>query len=269
MGALSSLLHYSTVVQQQISQCATSTKQRINELCSMDLQPYTQNQEYYDTCRRKIYLQYKTLYEKSQPSGTARGFIDLLQSNTTARGLIDNMLGPELIAVLEGLARLGLPSPQPMHLAALLPTDEFDPALVVMADVRAYFQVAYKRFTDAIPKFVDYEFLRAFESSVDIALRQMVPSTEQCVQFLQGAPEDNQLRNDLLGRKKRLDAAREKLDTIFMSNASEPPSTSSSLGDTIPLPSFPFASGVSSYLGSRPPSLIPDRIRGYLSSHVP
>jgi len=139
MGA-SSLLHYSTVVQQQISQCATSTKQRIDALCSMDLQPYTQNQEYYDTCRRKIYLQYKTLYEKSQPSGTARGFIDLLQSNTTARGLIDNMLGPELIAVLEGLARLGLPSPQPMHLAALLPTDEFDPALVVMADVRAYFQ---------------------------------------------------------------------------------------------------------------------------------
>jgi hypothetical protein len=132
-----SLLYYSIVVQQQISQCATSTKQRIDALCSMDLQPYTQNQEYYDTCRRKLYLQYKTLYQKSQPSGSAQGFIDLLQSTVTARGFVDS---PELIAVLEGLARLGLPLHQPMDLAALLPTDEFDPALVVMADVRAYFQ---------------------------------------------------------------------------------------------------------------------------------
>lgn len=105
----------------------------------MDLQPYTQNQEYYDTCRRKLYLRYKTLYQQSQPSGVAQGFIDLLQSNVT-RGFIDSMVSPELVAVLDGLARLGLPLLQPMDLTALLPTDEFDPALVVMADVRAYFQ---------------------------------------------------------------------------------------------------------------------------------
>jgi len=103
----------------------------------MDLQPYTQNQEYYDTSRRKLYLRYKTLYQQSQPSGVAQGFIDLLQSKATAGGFIDS---PDLIGVLDGLARLGLPLLQPMDLTALLPTDEFDPALLVMADVRAYFQ---------------------------------------------------------------------------------------------------------------------------------
>jgi hypothetical protein len=78
------------------------------------------------------------LYQQSQPSGAAQAFIDLLQK-AASRGLIESIVGPELIAVLEGLSILGLRL-QAMDLTALLPIDEFDPALVAMADVRAYFQ---------------------------------------------------------------------------------------------------------------------------------
>lgn len=38
-----------------------------------------------------------------------------------------------------------------------------DPALAIMAGVRAHFQVAYKRFTDNVPLAIDQEFIKGVE----------------------------------------------------------------------------------------------------------
>lgn len=45
--------------------------------------------------------------------------------------------------VLNGLTDIGLPGTVPTDLAKLLPADPYDPAIEIMAGVRAYFQGMY------------------------------------------------------------------------------------------------------------------------------
>ncbi|KAF8885931.1 hypothetical protein BD779DRAFT_643686 [Infundibulicybe gibba] len=65
---------------------------------------------------------------------------------------------------------MGILDVKPEELAKLLPSDEMGPALSIMADVRAYFQVAYKRFADNVPLAIDYELVRGTERGVLAAL---------------------------------------------------------------------------------------------------
>ncbi|KAG5324967.1 hypothetical protein C0989_011659 [Termitomyces sp. Mn162] len=51
-------------------------------------------------------------------------------------------------------------------LAKLIESDGMEPALAIMADVRAYFQVAYKRFADNVPLAIDYELIWGVERNV-------------------------------------------------------------------------------------------------------
>jgi hypothetical protein len=42
--------------------------------------------------------------------------------------------------ILSGLAEIGMPGVKPEELPRLFPPDSMEPALIIMADVRAYFQ---------------------------------------------------------------------------------------------------------------------------------
>ncbi|KAG8984097.1 hypothetical protein FRB90_005572 [Tulasnella sp. 427] len=87
-----------------------------------------------------------------------------------------------------------------------------------MAEVRAYFQVAYKRFGDNIPKVIDADFVRAIDSSddgLDVALMSMDLSTEKCMEYLQEPRVVIQERSKLAGKKQRLEAAQLKLDRYY------------------------------------------------------
>ncbi|KAG6839747.1 hypothetical protein H0H93_005082, partial [Arthromyces matolae] len=72
--------------------------------------------------------------------------------------------------VLASLAEIGIHGLKPEALAKLIEPDGMEPALVIMADVRAYFQVAYKRFADNVPLAIDYELLWGVERNVLEAL---------------------------------------------------------------------------------------------------
>jgi hypothetical protein len=48
--------------------------------------------------------------------------------------------------ILAGLAELGVVGVKPEDIPKLLPPDQMEPALVIMADVRAYFQGSYNLF---------------------------------------------------------------------------------------------------------------------------
>lgn len=48
--------------------------------------------------------------------------------------------------VLNGLTDIGLPGTVPTDLAKLLPADPYDPAIEIMAGVRAYFQGMHRVF---------------------------------------------------------------------------------------------------------------------------
>ncbi|KAJ6458278.1 hypothetical protein C8R45DRAFT_560173 [Mycena sanguinolenta] len=62
--------------------------------------------------------------------------------------------------VVAGLTSIGLGGINVDDLVKLLPPDRMDPALNIMADVRAYFQVAYKHIADNIPLAIDHELVR-------------------------------------------------------------------------------------------------------------
>ncbi|KAF7304101.1 hypothetical protein MIND_00641600 [Mycena indigotica] len=80
---------------------------------------------------------------------------------------------PTISSVLGQLASLGLPGVAAADLAKLLPSDKMEPALEIMADVRAYFQVAYKRVSDNVPLAIDHELVRgARQGRAPAALRR-------------------------------------------------------------------------------------------------
>ncbi|KAG8891592.1 hypothetical protein FRC01_009629 [Tulasnella sp. 417] len=87
-----------------------------------------------------------------------------------------------------------------------------------MAEVRAYFQVAYKRFGDNVPKLIDADFIRAIDSSddgLDVALMTMDLSTEKCMEYLQEPRSIISERTKLAGKKQRLESAQSKLERYY------------------------------------------------------
>jgi len=64
--------------------------------------------------------------------------------------------------ILSGLAELGYVGLKEEDLGKLNPVDEYERELVVMAEVRGYFKVAYKRIIDNAPSLIDLKFVKAF-----------------------------------------------------------------------------------------------------------
>ncbi|KAG9043510.1 hypothetical protein FS837_009470 [Tulasnella sp. UAMH 9824] len=97
---------------------------------------------------------------------------------------------------------------------------DMTPALDIMAEVRAYFQVAYKRFGDTVPKQIDADFVRGIDGSdgsdgLDVALMSMDLSTEKCMEYLQEPATVIRERTSLAGKKQRLEAAQLKLERYY------------------------------------------------------
>ncbi|KAG8898576.1 hypothetical protein FRB99_007342 [Tulasnella sp. 403] len=89
--------------------------------------------------------------------------------------------------------------------------DDMEPALEIMAEVRAYFQ-------DNVPKEIDTDFVRVIDTDLDLALRYLDLSEAQCREWLKEPPPVTDRRNELTGKKNRLDAAQAKLTEFFRSN---------------------------------------------------
>ncbi|TFK68464.1 hypothetical protein BDN72DRAFT_841750, partial [Pluteus cervinus] len=69
-----------------------------------------------------------------------------------------------------------------------------DPALYIMADVRAYFQVAYQRFADSVPMAIDFELVQGLGRDIlqilSIGLGINGPDAqENCREWAQEKPE--------------------------------------------------------------------------------
>ncbi|KIK58162.1 hypothetical protein GYMLUDRAFT_45362 [Collybiopsis luxurians FD-317 M1] len=99
----------------------------------------------------------------------------------------------------------------------LTPPDEYERELRVCSEVRGYFQVAYKRMIDNIPRFIDLLFVRELGKTLQPFLISKfglgTPSAhERCATYL---GEDLALvarRDELLARKKRLESVDRELE---------------------------------------------------------
>jgi hypothetical protein len=112
-----------------IEKCADAAALRIDSLLEEEQEPFTMNEHYFMDLRSKFFTYYKKarLRSKSQ-------FIRNLEN----RG--DENMTNLMSKAISSLTRMGLEAADASALANLLPSDPMDPAIEIMADVRAYFQ---------------------------------------------------------------------------------------------------------------------------------
>jgi hypothetical protein len=130
------------IMQQHITGCLGHAEERISWLLALEDRPFTMNHHYLSDYRNKFLAHYKSARElQVQPD--IMKTIQSFSSSSAARGFPLNAYNGQLTGVakvMSGLAEIGVNGVKPEDLAKLLQPDNMEPALAIMADVRAYFQ---------------------------------------------------------------------------------------------------------------------------------
>lgn len=116
--------------------------------------------------------------------------------------------------LLSALARLGLGHITLADLSKLDPPDMYEMEMELMAEVRAYFSISYKRITDYVPLAIDHTFLHAFMSALQTTLiskLRLGTETQNCEAYLAEDADVAAERTELEGRMRRLESVREEL----------------------------------------------------------
>jgi hypothetical protein len=116
-------------MKEHMEKCADAAAQHINSLLEEEKEPFTMNEHYFSDYRSKFLAYYKDarLRAKSQ-------FIRNLENRD------DGDMMAAMSDALSSLTRMGLDQANASIFANLLSPDPMDPAIEIMADVRAYFQ---------------------------------------------------------------------------------------------------------------------------------
>ncbi|KAG8877756.1 hypothetical protein FRB97_003128 [Tulasnella sp. 331] len=202
------------VVTERLRRRFQTTLDRIKSLCANELTPYTLNEHYFFSNRSQFLGQYKNVYRQSKGH---KALLASLQTYNSLKNAGYDQHWQNIHDVMGGLAKLGVPGLKPTDLAKLLPEDEMAPGLEIMADVRAYFKVAYKRFVDNIPQQIDTDFIQGLDEDLGLALASLDLTDGQCTAWLQEDPEEVLRREELLGKKKRLELAKGKIESVVRS----------------------------------------------------
>ena len=136
-----SLIMHRNIIQQYIKCCLERTEEHISWLLEVEDWPFTLNTHYLSDYKAKFLAHYKG----SRQTYTQVNLIKSIQSYNPTVGSpnyhVPGTLQPTGIAkILAGLAEVGLSGVKPEDLPKLLPFDSMEPALMIMAEVRAYFQ---------------------------------------------------------------------------------------------------------------------------------
>ncbi|TCD65552.1 hypothetical protein EIP91_002516 [Steccherinum ochraceum] len=212
--------HAQTVVNDFIKMRSQETMARILWLLELEKNPRTLNGHYYSDYRDKFLGHYRAL----RHSDTHGVFLDNLKAYISRSPWAPKTdFGNYTSEALAGLVAMGLDGLRASDLARLLPSDPYEPALNIMASVRAYFQVAYKRFADNIPNAIDYELVLSLDR--DRALYNAIlkglgitgaQGFQKCKDFLQEPPNLVARREELQKKVERLQTAKRELLDVFL-----------------------------------------------------
>ncbi|KAJ6578487.1 P-loop containing nucleoside triphosphate hydrolase protein [Mycena capillaripes] len=206
------------LVQDHMTQRAEVAQSLIAKLIALENDgPLTLNAHYLADYKSKFFSHYKSAREEKQNPVLAQAIAAFKPDAVPAVDQYGNRLQLTGIAqTLSGLAGIGLGAVTAVDLVKLLPPDRFDPALNIMADVRAYFQVAYKRVADNVPLAIDHELVRGVG-------RDLLPTLYRglgvngpeglriCRELAQESPSVAGKREELLKRAERLETASREL----------------------------------------------------------
>ncbi|KAG8918974.1 hypothetical protein FRC01_001552 [Tulasnella sp. 417] len=206
----------SKITSEQILKCSKITESRIDSIFRSECSPYTQNEQYFLAYKTKMLTRYKIIHQELQgKANLVTALRDYNPSNQSSTGNTNQW--SYLNNAIANLANFGITA-KAEDFVMLLPQHDLTSALDIMAEVRAYFQVAYKRFGDSVPKLIDADFVRGIDSSddgLDVALMSMDLSTEKCMEYLQEPRSVILERTNLAGKKQRLEAAQLKLERYY------------------------------------------------------
>ncbi|KAF7304023.1 hypothetical protein MIND_00633500 [Mycena indigotica] len=196
------------LVQERLQRCTAATQALISKLVALEEPgPLTLNNHYLSDYKEKYLTRYRAAREKK----TNSEFTSTIQNHRRK-----SSYASEITEILSHLATMGLRDVKAADLTKLLPTDEMEPALHIMADVRAYFQVAYKRVTDIVPLAIDHELVRGVARGLLPILYNGLgiggaDGVRICREFAQEGSDVAAMREELLNKMERLQVARQEL----------------------------------------------------------
>ncbi|KAG1731844.1 P-loop containing nucleoside triphosphate hydrolase protein [Suillus paluster] len=189
-------------------------KGKVDWLLELEKMPTTLNVHYYSDYKDKFLAYYKGCRDEGE-------LIRKLQNyKAPSASPHKEAFQIGVNKALAGLNEAGI-SVHASDLLKLLPVDPMEPALVIMAGVRAYFQVAYKRFSDMVPMAIDHEVVRGLEKGMEHALRDGLnltgPDAEaRCRLMVQEHSTVVSKRTELQKKLDRLQAASLELRKLFV-----------------------------------------------------
>lgn len=218
-------------MQDHLKSCFARTEQRINWLVDLEDTPFSLNTHYLSDYKSKFLTFYRGVRNKGNYKDIM-GHIDAyIPSSSNSHKNASSPYG--ISKVMSGLAEIGLIGVQARDLAKLFKIDDMEPALEIMADVRAYFQgassgcevlwnpltpvlVACKRFSDNIPMAIDRELVYGVERDVLPLLRNglglnSIDAHHICKEFAQESPSVASKREELAKKLQRLEEASQQL----------------------------------------------------------
>ncbi|KAG2338315.1 hypothetical protein BDR05DRAFT_893920 [Suillus weaverae] len=214
-GALHSVL---MIVNEHLDAAAKQAKEKIDWLLELEKAPTTLNVHYYSDYKTKFLGYYKGCRDHGELTAKLQNY---RAPDTTHMSPNRGQTFQQAVhKALAGLTEAGL-SVQAGDLPKLLPVDPMEPALLIMAGVRAYFQVAYKRFADMVPLAIDYEIVRGLHKGIEQALLDGLSLTgpdayERCKLMVQEPSSVASKRTELQKKLDRLHAASSELRKLFV-----------------------------------------------------
>ncbi|KAF8991466.1 P-loop containing nucleoside triphosphate hydrolase protein [Cyathus striatus] len=195
-GNLENRIHL--ILHGHLKKCLQRTQEKIKWLLEVEGNPFSLNTHYLQDYKDKFLAHYKDARKDKHPPDDSH----------ESQGHVKS--------VLSGLAALGFSRVEEKDFAKLLSGDKMEPALEIMANVRSYFQVSYKRFVDNIPLAIDYELIRGVERG---ALKELysglglngVDAARICQELVQESPQVAHRREELSKKLQRLNVASEQL----------------------------------------------------------
>ncbi|CAE6498607.1 unnamed protein product [Rhizoctonia solani] len=200
------------IVFEKLEECKTATAQELEFLLDMESLPFTLNSHYYLDYKEKFLKHYATFRNNRSALGRSLR----AQPPSSPRRECAEQPDPLEVA-LENLRRAGFEKLSRQDLVKLLPADfSQQAALEIMASARAYYQVAYKRFSDTVPLAVDHRYIRAFERAIQTTLVAGLKISasdahDRCTKWMAEPQSVIRKRAELTDRKERLEAARMEL----------------------------------------------------------
>ncbi|KAF8419805.1 P-loop containing nucleoside triphosphate hydrolase protein [Boletus edulis BED1] len=201
------------IVNDHLDRAAIQSKAKIEWLLSLEQVPTTLNAHYFSDYKDKFLAFYRArrnnndlMLKLKQAETTSQIQSTSTQQSPHKRGTVFSSDASQRDAATD--------------LAKLSPPDPMEQALHIMASVRGYFQVAYKRFADMVPMAIDHEIILGLQRGIDEALREGLQITgpdgySRCKSIVEEFSTIASTRQELQKKMERLQAARQELRKLM------------------------------------------------------